>query len=59
MKDHTGSSVVDGSTLTRRDVLIGGAAMVASIGYLSRLLPCNQQLRAFPLRITLSKENIT
>ena len=33
MKDHKRTGVDDNSTLTRRDVLIGGAAMAASMGF--------------------------
>ena len=32
MKDHPAGSGIDISTLTRRDVLIGGAAMMATMG---------------------------
>jgi hypothetical protein len=48
MKDHTGSTVVDGSTLTRRDVLIGGAAMVASIGLPVRALAVQPTTASVP-----------
>jgi non-heme chloroperoxidase len=33
MKDHMAGDVTNSSTLTRRDVLIGGAAMVATMGF--------------------------